>query len=134
MTDDVSFARRAVTSGQAVLTVLPQSVQREGYVLRTLEGDPLHRRLHLAWQPQRLPVAVDQLLASVRDVYARQARFQRRLRALVVRARLVVAAPSRRRVAGSGLASRAAAQLTLRARTPTIGCRSAWGSLFLPPQ
>jgi DNA-binding transcriptional LysR family regulator len=73
VTDDVSFARRAVTTGQAVLTVLPQSVQREGYVLRTLEGDPLHRRLHLAWQPHRLPMAVDDLLASVRDVYARQA-------------------------------------------------------------
>jgi DNA-binding transcriptional LysR family regulator len=73
VTDDVSFARRAVTSGQAVLTVLPQSVQREGYVLRTLEGDPLHRRLHLAWQPHRLPMAVDELLASIRDVYARQA-------------------------------------------------------------
>jgi DNA-binding transcriptional LysR family regulator len=73
VTDDVSFARRAVTSGQAVLTVLPQSVQREGYVLRTLQGDPLHRRLHLAWQPQRLPVSADELLAAVRDVYARQA-------------------------------------------------------------
>ena len=73
VTDDVSLARRAVTSGRAVLTVLPQSVQREGYVLRTLEGDPLHRRLHLAWQPQRLPMAVDELLASIRDVYARHA-------------------------------------------------------------
>jgi DNA-binding transcriptional LysR family regulator len=73
VTDDVSFARRAVTSGQAVLTVLPQSVQREGYVLRTLEGDPLHRRLHLAWQPQRLPVAAEEMLASIRDVYANQA-------------------------------------------------------------
>jgi DNA-binding transcriptional LysR family regulator len=73
VTDDVSFARRAVTTGQAVLTVLPQSVQREGYVLRTLVGDPLHRRLHLAWQQQRLPVPAEELLASVRDVYARQA-------------------------------------------------------------
>lgn len=73
VTDDVSFARRAVTSGQAVLTVLPQSVEREGYVLRTLEGDPLHRRLHLAWHPRRLPVPVDGLLAAVREVYARQA-------------------------------------------------------------
>ena len=73
VTDDVSFARRAVTTGQAVLTVLPQSVQREGYVLRTLAGDPLHRRLHLAWHPQRLPVPVDELVASVRDVYARHA-------------------------------------------------------------
>jgi DNA-binding transcriptional LysR family regulator len=72
VTDDVSFARRSVTSGQAVLTVLPQSVQREGYVLRALQGDPLHRRLHLAWHPQRLPVAGDALLAAVRDVYARQ--------------------------------------------------------------
>ena len=42
-----SFARRAVTAGKAVLTVLPQSVQREGYVLRALQGDPLHRRLKL---------------------------------------------------------------------------------------
>jgi|tagenome__1003787_1003787.scaffolds.fasta_scaffold20872366_2 DNA-binding transcriptional LysR family regulator len=73
VTDDVSFARRAVTSGQAVLTVLPQSVQREGYVLRTLEGDPLHRRLHLAWQPQRLPVVAEEMLASIRDVYGREA-------------------------------------------------------------
>ncbi len=72
VTDDVSFARRAVTSGQAVLTVLPQSVEREGYVLRTLEGDPLHRRLHLAWHPHRLPVPAEELLASVRGVYARQ--------------------------------------------------------------
>jgi DNA-binding transcriptional LysR family regulator len=73
VTDDVSFARRAVTTGQAVLTVLPQSVEREGYVLRTLAGDPLHRRLHLAWHPQRLPVPATDLLAAVRDVYARQA-------------------------------------------------------------
>ena len=73
VTDDVSFARRAVTSGQAVLTVLPHSVQREGYVLRTLDGDPLHRRLHLAWQPQRLPLPVDRLLVAMRDVYAGQA-------------------------------------------------------------
>ncbi len=73
VTDDVSFARRAVTSGQAVLTVLPQSVEREGYVLRTLVGDPLHRRLHLAWHPQRLPTGADTLLAAVREVYARQA-------------------------------------------------------------
>ncbi len=73
VTDDVSFARQAVTSGHAVLTVLPQSVQREGYVLRTLQGDPLHRRLHLAWHPQRLPVPADALVAAVREVYARQA-------------------------------------------------------------
>ena len=77
VTDDVSFARRAVTSGQAVLSVMPQSVEREGYVLRTLDGDPLHRRLHLAWHPQRLPVPVEDVIAVVRDVYARQAQHNR---------------------------------------------------------
>jgi DNA-binding transcriptional LysR family regulator len=73
VTDDVSFARRSVTAGQAVLTVLAQSVEREGYVLRTLDGDPLYRRLHLAWNPQRLPVPAEDLVRVVRDVYARQA-------------------------------------------------------------
>lgn len=70
VTDDVSLARRAVTSGQAVLTVLPQSAERGGYVLRALEGEPLHRRLHLAWQPDRVPIPSEELLAAVRSGYA----------------------------------------------------------------
>jgi DNA-binding transcriptional LysR family regulator len=74
VTDDVGFARRAVTTGQAVLTVLPQSLQREGYLLRTLEGDPLYRRLHLAWNPQRLPVSSEELVEAVRAVYVAQTR------------------------------------------------------------
>jgi DNA-binding transcriptional LysR family regulator len=70
VTDDVSLARRALTSGQAVLTVLPQSAERGGYVLRALAGDPLRRRLHLAWRPDRLPVSPDRLLEAVRAGYA----------------------------------------------------------------
>jgi DNA-binding transcriptional LysR family regulator len=74
VTDDVGFARRAVTTGQAILTVLPQSLQREGYLLRALEGDPLHRRLHLVWHPQRLPVSSEELVDAVRAVYVAQTR------------------------------------------------------------
>jgi DNA-binding transcriptional LysR family regulator len=70
VTDDVSLARRALTSGQAVLTVLPQSNERGGYVLRTLDGDPLRRRLHLAWRPDRVVVPPDHLLQAVREAYA----------------------------------------------------------------
>ena len=70
VTDDVSLARRALTSGQAVLTVLPQSAEREGYLLRALEDDPLRRRLHLAWRPDRVPVPPDRLVGAFRDAYA----------------------------------------------------------------
>ena len=49
----------------------PAAVLRAGGdVLRALEGEPLHRRLHLAWRPDRVPVPSQELLAAVRAGYA----------------------------------------------------------------
>ena len=46
---------------------------RRASAARFDQHDPLHRRLYLAWHPQRLPAGADVVLAAVRDVYARQA-------------------------------------------------------------